>query len=81
MDAFDGNSSLHVFKPEVSVLDNIVQTVFSFDNKYSQSLALVYHYRDCLSEKSKDFIYKRCSELTTPLDYERFSEIVGLDFD
>ena len=81
VDAFDGNSSLHVFKPEVSVLDNIVQTVFSFDNKYNQSLALVYHYRDCLSEKSKDFIYKQCSKLTTPLDYERFSEIVGLDFD
>lgn len=80
-DAINDSSLLQSFKPDTNVLDHLVNSVFSYDDKYNQSLAFVYHYRDSLSDKAKDFIYNTCSVLAKPSDYKMFSEIVDLNFD
>lgn len=80
-DAIDDSYLLQSFKPDTKVLDHLVNSVFSYDDKYNQSLAFVYHFRDSLSDKAKDFIYDNCPVLAKPSDYKMFSDIVDLDFD
>lgn len=80
-DVIDDSSLLQSFKPDTKMLDRLVNSVFNYDDKYNHSLAFVYHYRDSLSDKAKDFIYNTCSVLAKPSDYKLFSEIVDLDFD
>lgn len=63
MDVIDDSSLLQSFKPDTKMLDRLVNSVFNYDDKYNHSLAFVYHYRDSLSDKAKDFIYNTCSVL------------------
>ena len=62
-DVIDDSSLLQSFKPDTKMLDRLVNSVFNYDDKYNHSLAFVYHYRDSLSDKAKDFIYNTCSVL------------------
>ncbi len=81
INAIEDSTLLQSFKPDTKLLNCLVNYAFNYDDKYNQNLAFVYHYRDCLSNKAKEFIYNTRTYLAKPSDYRIFSEIVDLDFE
>lgn len=74
-------NNLSTYAPAGPILTSVVKRLFTFDHKYTQSIDLIYPFRQYLSDDLRDYIYKSTSNLSEPEDYDRFFELTNINTD
>lgn len=75
------NNNLSIYKPSESIFISVVKRLFTFDHKYTQSIDLIYPFRQYLSNDLRDYIFKNTNNLSEPEDYVRFFELTNVGTD